>query len=177
MIFGVYSFSIKNNRATQSAAQLLAMASQNPAQPLHVINEKVAIAVEHLSKGQHVSYPQPVEQLFPLYVASLLKRYSLNFCAYCVIDRNQQATPPGYALSHEKASMRFTCIALLFLWRNVDQNLIATISSILEQAMIITESHHLLLPDSTNPYHLSLPEENLSLEGWPVDSTLLFNFR
>src|SRR5689334_767601 len=47
------------------STQLLSMASQNPSQPLHTINEKVATTVGQISIAQRVSYPQLVEQLFP----------------------------------------------------------------------------------------------------------------
>ncbi len=156
----VQLWSFENRLPGQPSTQLLAMASQNPAQPLHVINEKVAITVEHISSGQHISYPQPVEQVFSNYVASLLKRYGLSYCAYCVIDRN--------ALPQERASAGFICIALLFLRRNVDQDLISTISVILEQAIVLAENRRIFLPVVANSDLLSLPREALSQEIPPA---------
>jgi hypothetical protein len=148
----------------QPSAQLLAMASQNPAQPLYVVNEKVAITVEQISRGQRISYPQPVEQVFTGYVASLLKRYGLNYCAYCVIDRNAHSLPNGNAYSQQSTPAVFICIALLFLRRNVDQDLISTISVILEQALVIAENRRLFLPVADNSDLLSPSQEVITQE-------------
>src|SRR5436190_9428661 len=60
----VQLWSNDNRGPGQFSTQLLAMASQNPAQPLHAINDKVAITVEQISRGQRISYPQPLEQIF-----------------------------------------------------------------------------------------------------------------
>jgi hypothetical protein len=162
----VQLWSYENGRPGQPSAQLLAMASQNPAQPLHVMNEKVATTVEHISSGQRITYPQPVEQVFPHYVALLLKRYGLSYCASCVFARNRCSAPVEFGLTSERASMGFTCIALLFIRYNVDQDLISTISVILEQAIAIAESRHLLLPVAPNtdrlaPLQDALPQEIL----------------
>ncbi len=143
-------WSFEDRLPGQSSTQLLAMASQNPAQPLHIINEKVAIMVEQISGGQRVSYPQPVEQVFPNYVASLLKRYGLSYCACCVIDRNVPSKANKNAYSLQSIPAGFICTALLFLRRNVDQGLISTISVMLEQAFVIAENQHLFLPAIDN---------------------------
>src|SRR5215471_2102023 len=68
----VQLWSSENHLPGKSSTRPLALASQNPAQPLHVIDEKVAITVGQISRGQRISYPQPLEQVFPGYVASLL---------------------------------------------------------------------------------------------------------
>jgi hypothetical protein len=164
----VQLWSFENRLPGQPSTQLLAMASQNPAQPLHVINEKVAITVEHISSGQHISYTQPVEQVFSSYVATLLKRYGLSYCAYCVINRNARSIPVGNALPQERASAGFICIALLFLRRNVDQDLISTISVILEQAIVLAENRRIFLPVVANSDLLSLPQEAISQEIPPA---------
>lgn len=146
----VQLWSFENRLPGQPSTQLLSMASQYPPQPLHVINEKVAITVGQISGGQRISYPQPVEQLFPNYVASLLKRYGLSYCAYCVIDRNAPSISSGNAYLQQSASAGFICTALLFLRQNGDQDLISTISVMLEQAFIIAENRHLFLPAVAN---------------------------
>ena len=164
----VQLWSFENRLPGQSSTQLLAMASQNPAQPLHVINEKVAITVGQISGGQGISYPQPVEQVFPGYVASLLKRYGLSYCAYCVIDRNAHSLPNGNVYSQQSASAGFICTALLFLRQNVDQDLISTISVLLEQALVIAENRHLFLPVVANSDFLPLAQEVITQEVPPA---------
>ncbi len=147
----VQLWSCENRLPGQPSTRLLAMASQNPAQPLHVINEKAAITVGQISGSQHISYSQPIELVFPSYVGSLLKRYGLSYCAYCVIDRNVSSISNANAYSQQSILAGFTCTALLFLRQTVDPDLISTISVMLEQAFIIAENRHLFslaLPDS-----------------------------
>ena len=104
----VQLWSFENRLPGQPSAQLLAMASQNPAQSLHVINEKVATTVEQISSGQRISYPQPVEHVLSSYVASLLKRYGLSYCAYCVIDRNAAQFQSGMLLHKKEHQQGFS---------------------------------------------------------------------
>ena len=154
----VQLWAFENCLPGQSSTQLLATASQNPTQPLHVINEKVAITVGQISGGQHISYPQPVELVFPSYVGSLLKRYGLSYCAYCVIDRNSSSTSNVNTYSQLSTPAGFTCTALLFLRQNVDPDVVSTISVMLEQAFVIAENHQLFSPALTtsNSFPLSL---------------------
>jgi hypothetical protein len=162
----VQLWSFENRLPVQPSTQLLAMASQYPVQPLHVINEKVAITVGQISGGQRISYSQPVEQMFPSYVASLLKRYGLGYCAYCVIDRNAPSLTSGNAYSQQSTPAGFMCIALLFLRQNVDQDLVSTISVMLEQALMIAESRHLFLPAVANS-HFSSPDQGIITQEIP----------
>ncbi|MGZ3624670.1 MAG: hypothetical protein ACXWPG_16000 [Ktedonobacteraceae bacterium] len=147
----VQLWSFENRLPGQSSTQLLATSSQNPAQPLHVINEKVAITVEQISGAQHISYPQPVELVFPSYVGSLLKRYGLSYCTYCVIDRNVSSPVNANSNSQPSIPAGFTCTALLFLRQNVDPDVISTINVVLDQAFVIAENHRLFSPAITNP--------------------------
>lgn len=164
----VQLWSCENRVPGQLSTQLLAMASQNPAQPLHVINEKVAITVEQISRGQRISYPQPVELVFPGYVASLLKRYGLSYCAYCMVDRNANAVPAGNAYSQQSTPAGFMCIALLLLRHNLDQDFISTISVILEQALGIAENHRLFIPAMANSVFLAPAQEIIPQEVPPA---------
>jgi|SRR5579863_5231632 len=152
----------------QPTAQLWAMASQNPSQPLYVVSGKMAATVEHISRGQPISSPQPVELVFPHYLASLLKRYGLNHCAYSLINRNVRFAPLEYAPSQEGTSMGFTFIALLFLQRYPAQDLMSTITIILEQALVIAENRGLLLSVATSSGRLSLPQEALTQDTPPA---------
>src|SRR5690242_1135249 len=56
----------ESSRLGQSSARLQAMAHQDPSLPAQlVVNEKVALIVEHISRGQPISPPRGVEQMFP----------------------------------------------------------------------------------------------------------------
>ena len=162
----VHLWAFENSVPGQTSTQLLATSSQNPAQPLHVINEKVAITIGQISGVQHISYPQPVELVFQSYVGSLLKRYGLNYCAYCVIDRNIPSKLNVNAYSQQSNLAGFTCTALLFLRQNVDPDLISTINVMLEQALVIAENHHLFSPAATNP-NFAPPAQGVASQDIP----------
>jgi hypothetical protein len=142
----------------QPAAQLRAMAGQISDLPVHVLtNEKVVTTVQYMPRGQRISPPQRVEQVFPNYQASLLKRYGFGYCAYCLTDRKLQFAPVEYELSHKRTSTGLAFIALLFLRRYPRQDVVPTISNILEQAVVIAESHGLLLPIAVSTDRLLPP--------------------
>src|SRR5438270_4993680 len=61
---------------SQPSAQLRAMACQDPSQPAYLVGDKVAMTVEQIARGQRILPPQPLEHVFPHFLASLLKRYS-----------------------------------------------------------------------------------------------------
>ena len=155
----VQFWTCESGRPSQPSAQLRAMASQDSSRPAYVVSEKVAMTVEHISRGQRISLPQPVEQVFPHYLASLLKRYGLSYCAYCLSDKDVCFAPVEYALSHERTSTGLTFIALLFLGHYPRQDFISTISIILEQAIVVAENHRLLLPVAASSSRLAVPQE------------------
>jgi len=119
----------------------------------------VTMTVEHISREQHIFPPQMVEQVFPHFQASLLKRYGLSYCSCCWIDRNVYFAPVEHTLSHERISAGLTFIVLLLLRRYPHQDLMPTISIILEQAVGIAENRHLLLPFAASAGHLSPSQE------------------
>lgn len=127
------------------SAQLRAMAYRDPSQPVHLIGEKVAPAVEQIARGAHTPFVQPVEQVFPSYLASLLKRYGLPFCACCfnVHPLARQAPAPG-----QPAELIF--LALLFLAHSPQRELVSTMTIILEQAIAVAEGHGLVLAGASS---------------------------
>jgi hypothetical protein len=135
------------------------MAYQTPFQQLYVVREKTAPIVERISSGQRISSSLLVEQMFPQYLAFLLKRYGISYCAYYLIDRNVRFAQVEQALSHEGTATRFRCIVLLFLRDYAGQELISTIGIILEQAIVIAENRRLLLSIAPGSNGLSPPQE------------------
>jgi hypothetical protein len=146
----------------QPSAQLRAMAYRDPSQPVHMIGEKVAVTVEEISKRSRNSFTQPVERLFPHYLASLLKRYGLNYCTCCLANRNVRFPPGHRTLPHEKALTELTFLTLLFQSYHPHQDLISTMSIILEQAIVVAESRGLLISSTANLESISLPQETRS---------------
>ncbi len=155
----------------QPSAQLHALAYQDRSLPANVISEKLITTIEHIPKERNIFPPQLVEQVFPPFQATLFKRYSLSYCAYCLIDRNVRFTPSEYALSHEHASTGLTFIAFLLLRNAPAQDLIPTVGMLLEQAVGIAEKHRLLLPVEANAIHSS-PPDRLSSAQVPVPQEL-----
>lgn len=149
---------------TPSSAQLRAMASQDASRPAYLVGEKVAITVEQISRGQPLRPAQPVEQIFPYYLASLLKRYGLSYCASCLIDKQVRFSVEAPAPSQMRASRGLTFIGLLYLRHPPHQDLISTVSIILEQALAVAETHGLLLPAAASSGRVSLPQQTLSQE-------------
>lgn len=160
----VQLWTCENGRVDQPSAQLWALASQNPSQPLYVLSEKLAPAVERVARQQHVSTLQLVEQMFPPYLASLLKRYGLRCCASCLTSGHGHSAHSRYALSSDLASREFIFIALLLLQGYPAQDLIPTVSIILEQAIALAENRGLLLFGAASSGNLALPQGDLPQE-------------
>jgi hypothetical protein len=100
-----------------------------------------------------------VERLFPHYLASLLKRYGLNYCTCCLANRSVRFPPGRQAFPGESSLTQLTFLALLFQAYHPHQDLISTMSMILEQAIVLAESRGLLIPSTANPESFSLPQE------------------
>jgi hypothetical protein len=149
------------------SAQLRAMTAHDPSQPAYLIGEKVAVTVEEIARRQPDSFSQPVERLFPQYLASLLKRYGLNYCTCCLANRNVRFPPGQQTLPHASASTELTFLALLFQSYYPHQDLISTMSIILEQAIVVAESRGLLIPGTADPASLSL-SQRVSSDGPPT---------
>lgn len=158
----VQLWTCENGWTDQPSAQLWAMASQNPSQPLQALSEKTAATVERISKGQRISAPLPVERVFPAYLASLLKRYGLGYCVYCLNNKNVDFAPYVYVPSQERVATGFTFIVLMLLQQNPQQELISAVTIILEQALAIAEKYRLLLPVTTTSGQLTAPQEALA---------------
>jgi len=143
----------------QSSAQLQAIAYQDASLPAQLVaNEKVATTVERISRGQRVSPPLGVEQVFSPFQASLLKRYGFSYCAYFSVDRNVRLASTEYALAQERTSTGLIFVELLFLRSYPRRDLIPTLSVTLEQAVVVAESRHLLLPVTASAGRLSTPQ-------------------
>ena len=142
----VQLWTCENGWTDQPTAQLWAMASQNPSQPLQVLSEKAAPVVERIARGQRISSPVSVERVFPAYLASLLKRYGLWLCLYCLDSKQVDFAPEIYAPVHGGAATGFTFVVLLLLSQYPQQDLVSAVTIILEQALVIAENRRLLLP-------------------------------
>ncbi len=158
----VQLWTCENGWTDQPSARLRAMASQNPSQPLQVLSEKAAEAVERISKGQRITSPVPVERIFPAYLASLLKRYGLGICLYCVNSKNVDLAPEGNAPLQGRSATGLTFIVLLLLQQYPQQDLASAITIILEQALVIAENRRLLLSVTAPIDQITAPRQALA---------------
>ena len=150
--------------SNQPSAQLRAMASQDLSQPAYLFGDKVTDTVEQLARSQQTIGAQPVDRFFPRYLAMLLQRYGLSFCCYYVAEKSVRFAPTNYTLSQREPSL--SLITLLFLRQQPASNLVSTIGIILEQAIVLAENRHLLLPPGSGP--LPAPQEALAQETAPA---------
>ena len=164
----VQIWTCENGWTDQPSARLRAMASQNPSQPLQVLSEKAAEAVERISKGQRITSPVPVERIFPAYLASLLKRYGLGICLYCVNSKNAGFAPEGNAPVQARSSTGLTFIVLLLLQQYPQQDLASAVTIILEQALVIAENRRLLLPVTASADQITSPRQALAPDTPPA---------
>src|ERR1051326_4150225 len=158
----VQLWTCENGWTGQPSARMRAMASQNPSQPLQVVSEKAAEAVERIAKGQRITSPVPVERIFPAYLASLLKRYGLGICLYCVNSKSAGIAQEGNAPVQGRAVTGLTFVVLLLLQQYPQQDLASAVTIILEQALVIAESRRLLLPVTAAVDQITSPREALA---------------
>ena len=164
----VQIWTCENGWTDQPSGYLRAMASQNPSQPLHVLSEKATETVERIAKGQRITSPVPVERIFPAYLASLLKRYGLGICLYCVNSKNVGVAPEGNAPVQSRAVAGLTFIVLLLLQQYPQQDLASAITIILEQALVIAENRRLLLPVTAAVDQITAPQQALAPDTPPA---------
>ncbi len=150
--------------SNQPSARLRAMASQDPSLPAYMFGEKVAATVEQIARSHQTAGALSVEQVFPRYLAMLLQRYGLSSCCYYAAEKAVRFAPMEYTLSQRETGL--TLIVLLLLRQQPGQNLISTVGIILEQAIVLAENRHLLLPASSGP--LTMPQEAPVQEAAPA---------
>jgi hypothetical protein len=86
----------------------------------------------------------------------------------------------AYALAQERVPAGLIFVELLFLRSYPRRDLVPTLSVILEQAVVIAENHHLLLPVPATFGHLPTPQsvlvhsgtETISLPVQPPDCSM-----
>src|SRR5437764_14428979 len=123
----------------QSRPELLALASANIAAPVNLLaSSPVATLVELMIGSQSQITLQPVHNLFPNYLAILLRRRGLTYCAgYCVGKDLDLPLENSYRFTHSKL------ILLLFLGEP-PQGSLGEIRTFLERTLVLGEKRGLL---------------------------------
>jgi len=144
----------------QSKPELLALALANASAPLNLLaSSPVAALVESMVGPQNQVTLQPVDDLFPNYLAILLRRRGLSHCAgYCV------APDLDLPLENSSRLTRSKLILLLFLGRP-PQGSLGEIRSFLERSLVLAEKHGLLR------IHYDTPLNGSTIHASSVTST------
>jgi hypothetical protein len=146
------------NQISQRAVQLRAMTAQDPSLPERaVVNDQIMRTVALISSEPSPPLPQSVEQIFPYYQASLLKRCGLNYCTYCSLDNSVAASGLKNSHSYESAVPHLITTAFLFLRQPTRADPVPTIRAILEQALVMAEGRGILAPHQAPPPRQPVP--------------------
>lgn len=123
----------------QSGPELLALALADISAPMSILaSSPVAALVKLMTEPQNQVALQPVDNLFPNYLAILLRRRGLTYCTgYCV------GRDLDLPLANSDQLARSKLMLLLFLGE-LPQGPLAEISSFLEQALALAEQRGLL---------------------------------
>jgi tetratricopeptide (TPR) repeat protein len=133
----LWKYQLQSNQ--QSRPELLALASANISAPMNLLaSSPVATLVELMVGPQNQITLQPVHDLFPNYLAILLRRRGLIYCAgYCV---EKDLDLP---LENSNRLTRSKLILLLFLGEPPQGSLVE-IRFFLERTLMLAEKHNLL---------------------------------
>ncbi len=124
--------------------QLRTLASQDAALPAQItVNNDVALVAQRMAGERRIYNPQLVENLFSTYRATLMKRYGLNYCTGSSINAHVQISLPGH--THAGITSPFAMTILLLTHKQPHVHLMPSISSLVDQAIIVGGNRGMLL--------------------------------
>ncbi len=151
--FWTYSIS----RTGQRSVQLRMMVPQDPSLPEQiVVNDQIVLIAQRIVYEQQSIQPQPAANIFTHYQALLLQRHGLNYCAGNSFTANV-LLPPRSNTSHEMLPSPLVMAILLFFRQSPHLDLVSTVGSVLEQAVILAGNRGLLLPATNVPPSFASP--------------------
>lgn len=119
--------------------------------PQHVvINSSAEEAAYTIARKQQNIPARTIDDIFSFHHANLLKRYGLYYYAGCFLSSNTTIPLPKNQKMIVPAKVPTTIVTLVFLKKPDSQHLVPTINLLLEQALLIAESHGLLSITSVN---------------------------
>jgi hypothetical protein len=113
-----------------------------------VVNTHVAALAGHMLKTQRDIQLHPVEASFTQYLALLLRRHGLHYCAGTFVGREMLLPPPRMSISGRKIATPLTAGLLLFFQQLPQPDVLPVIGEILAQALTIASSRGFLSSDS-----------------------------
>lgn len=114
-----------------------------------VVNTHVAALAGRLLREQRDMQIHPVDVSFTQYLALLLKRHGLHYCAGAFIGRDMLLPPPHMSTSGQKIATPLAMGLLLFFQHLPHPDMLPVIGHIFAQALVIANSRGLLLPGSS----------------------------
>jgi hypothetical protein len=133
-----------------------------------VVNTHVAALAGHMLKTHRDIQLHPVEASFTQYLALLLKRHGLHYCAGAFVGREMLLPPPRMSTSGRKIATPLSAGLLLFFQQLPQPDVLSVVGDILAQALVIAGSRGLLSSDARprlipQPDTESRPQEQPSL--------------
>ena len=104
---------------------------------------------------------QSVDMAFPPHVATLLRRYGLNYSASSFFHSNALLLPPSTDFSVEHIPVPLAVTFFFFFQQIPHQNVLLSINNMFQQILPIAKSRGLLLDAPTNVGSSPLPSASL----------------
>jgi hypothetical protein len=115
-----------------------------------VVNTHVAALAGRMLSAQRDVPLHPVDASFTQYVALLLKRHGLHYCAGTFVRRDTLLPPPRMSMSGKKIATPLTAGLLLFFQHLPNADTLPIIGDILTQTLVIADTRG-LLPAEAGP--------------------------
>lgn len=133
-----------------------------------VVNTHVAALASHMLRTQRNIQLHPVDASFTQYLALLLRRHGLHYCAGAFVGREMLLPPPRMSTSGRKIATPLAIGLLLFFQQIPQPDVLPVVGDILEQVLVIASSRGLLTSDSRfrptlQPEAVSRPQVQPSL--------------
>jgi hypothetical protein len=113
-----------------------------------IVNTHVAALAGHMLRTQRDIQLHPVDASFTQYLALLLKRHGLHYCAGAFVGRETLLPPPRMSMSGRKIATPLTAGLLLFFQQLPQPDVLPVVGDIFAQALVIASSRGLLPSDS-----------------------------
>ena len=139
------------NQIGQLFPELRSMACRDTALPQNiVVNTYVRDVVQRLLHTRHSSPAQSVDSVFPRYLAILLKRHGLNYCANYFLSSPLLLPPANNPHATGRVPTPLGIILIVFIQHYPAHDILPSIDLIFQKALIIATQQALLFPVGTD---------------------------
>jgi len=164
------------NRMGQLNVQLRTMVCQDNSLPSQVVvNDQIALVVQRIAAERQNSKLLAVDDVFSHYQAALFKRYGLNYCISCFLNKNVLIPAQQNSSSPMASPTPLAMTSLLLLRQSPHMDLLPNINTILNQAVTVASNRGLLLSMSefgqVTPFQ-GLPPQVTPFQGLPPQEAL-----